>query len=63
MLSTERVLQELNELMGNYESFAQIAVEIPWIQVEAEHIVSQVPTTLAWTSRKNIYLMQEMLLL
>lgn len=37
MLSTERVLQELNELMGNYERFAQIAVEIPWIQVEEEH--------------------------
>ncbi len=45
MLSTERVLQELNELMGNYERFAQIAVEIPWIQVEEEHESASKPGT------------------
>lgn len=45
MINSEQVLQELNELIGNYNKFAQIAVEIPWFLVEEVHADWQKPRT------------------
>ncbi len=37
MIKTEQLLAELNELIGDYDRFAQIAMEIPWFPVEEHH--------------------------
>lgn len=45
MINSEQLLRELNELIGNYDKFAQIAVEIPWFPVEEMHEDWQKPRT------------------
>lgn len=36
-MDTEKILLALNTIMGNYEKFVEIAVELPWFPVEEQH--------------------------
>lgn len=36
-MKTEQILAELNGLIGDYEKFAQIAVQITWFPVDEQH--------------------------